>query len=401
MPAKQDLIYIDQDGFHPQNADISYFLEGYLIPQFLQIYGDDCYLGADTQDYQLLALFATGMLDTYRLAKAVYNSFSPQTATGEALSNNVAINGIKRAGATASRVSLTLTGVAGTVVTDGKAKDGRDYIWAINGSYTIGASGSVIADAVCETLGNVRAKANTITIIATPQLGWQGVTNVKDAIAGDDRMTDAEVRKLQRLAADGPKRTSLYAIISAIIKQDPQVATGRIKGFENPLDKQDTDGLPPHSFAIVIETGDSAKIGKAIAFAKSIGSTSVGNTTVTVPDPSPYTGNTTVKYYTMTKVKIAINVDIKSSALYDTDTDDIIASAIIKYINNLGIHEDVQRSKIFAPADLLNRPKVSRSFDIVDIKIAKDGSTPAEANVPIGLQEGATTNRGLIKIKHL
>lgn len=400
MPAKQNLIYVDAEGFHPETADLNYFLK-YILDQAKEIYGDDTYLEPDTQDYQLAAMLAMAMLDTYRVAKAVYQSFSPVTSSGVALSNNVAINGIVRPPATASSVTLTLTGVSGTIITDGKARDIRGNIWEMSGSYRIGSSGTASVPATCATLGAVRAPKNTITTIVTPVLGWQSVTNDSAAVKGNAYVSDEKLRKKQQEVTEGPKTGTLSSIISGILKADDTDSIKRIRGFENPLDKTDSDGLPPHSFAIVVEGGNKVKIATEIARRKTIGTTTVGTTTVVVPDDSPYTGSVTVNYYAMTEVRIYIEISVKSTQRYDTSTDGAIKSAVLSYINSLAIHQDVEVSKIYAPADLANRPSLTDTFDIKGIKIGKVKSSLSTNPVAIAITEGARTNSDSITIKHL
>ena len=48
-----------------------------LIASFQSIYGIDSYLGADSQDGQMLAVVAKAINDSNQTAIAVFNSFSP------------------------------------------------------------------------------------------------------------------------------------------------------------------------------------------------------------------------------------------------------------------------------------------------------------------------------------
>ena len=76
----------------PSYADIYAQLKN----AYWSIYGTDANLDDDTQDGQLLAVFAQAIYDCNQTAVKVYNSFSPGTAQGPALSSNVKINGIAR-----------------------------------------------------------------------------------------------------------------------------------------------------------------------------------------------------------------------------------------------------------------------------------------------------------------
>ena len=59
-------------------------------------YGSDAVLTPDSQDGQLLAVFAQAIYDNGQALIAIYNSFSPATAQGAGLSSLVKINGLAR-----------------------------------------------------------------------------------------------------------------------------------------------------------------------------------------------------------------------------------------------------------------------------------------------------------------
>ncbi len=98
---------IDQNGITvPAYADIL----TYLKDAYRTIYGADVYLEPDSQDGQLLAIFAAAINDANAMAAAVYNAFSPATAQGVGLSSVVKINGIARAVASFSTVDVLIVG---------------------------------------------------------------------------------------------------------------------------------------------------------------------------------------------------------------------------------------------------------------------------------------------------
>ena len=109
----------------------------YFKDQYRNIYGADTYLEADSQDGQLLAVFAMAIHDANTAAVQVYNAFSPATASGAALSSNVKINGLARGVATRSSVDLRIVGQGGTTISGGVALDGDRVQWELPASVTI------------------------------------------------------------------------------------------------------------------------------------------------------------------------------------------------------------------------------------------------------------------------
>ena len=96
---------IDANGVSaPSFADIL----SYLQAQYRAIFGDDVYLGNDSQDGQFLGIVAKAIHDSNSALVAAYNSFSPATGQGNGLSNNVKINGLARLVASNSTVEMLL-----------------------------------------------------------------------------------------------------------------------------------------------------------------------------------------------------------------------------------------------------------------------------------------------------
>jgi len=99
-----------------------------LSEYFRQIYGNDAYLDPDSKDGQMLAIYALGIHDANNTSIAVYNSFSPSTGMGRALSSNVKINGITRKLATNSTADVVIEGDVGVQITSGNVRDANGVI---------------------------------------------------------------------------------------------------------------------------------------------------------------------------------------------------------------------------------------------------------------------------------
>src|SRR5690348_1507892 len=132
----------------PSYADILSFLQS----KYQGIYGADVYLGSDSQDGQFLAVIAQAINDANSAAIAIYNSFSPATAQGAALSSNVKINGLARNVASYSTVDLLITGQAGTTITNGVVTDAANNRWSLPASVVIPSGGQVTVTATCQTV---------------------------------------------------------------------------------------------------------------------------------------------------------------------------------------------------------------------------------------------------------
>ncbi|MGH8786839.1 MAG: baseplate J/gp47 family protein [Cupriavidus necator] len=317
----------------------------YLKAQYRSIYGPDVYLEADSQDGQLLAVFASSINDANAVAITIYNSFSPATAQGAALSSNVKINGINRHASSYSTVDLLLVGQAGTTITNGVAKDGNGVKWALPTSVTIPPAGEITVTATCQTIGAMSAPAGSITQIGTPTLGWQTVTNPSDAAAGAPVEPDAALRQRQTVSTALPSLTVLDGIIGAVASL---TGVTRWAAYENDTDATDANGIPEHSISLVVEGGDATAIAQAIANKKTPGSGTYGTTSVVVLDV--YGRPITIRFYRPSNAAITATANIKALAGYSTQVGDGIKQAISDYVNGVAIGGGLSGSVEWADA---------------------------------------------------
>lgn len=307
------------------------------ILQFLQdkyrgIYGPDVYLEADSQDGQLLATFASAINDANAVAIAIYRSFSPATAQGDALSSNVKINGIARKAASFSTVDLRIVGQAGTTITNGVARDGNNNKWALPASVIIPPAGEITVTATCQTLGAVAAEEGTITQIGTPTFGWQSVSNPAAAAIGAPVESDAALRLRQTVSTALPSLTVLDGIIGAVSNL-PGVTS--LAAYENDTGEIDANGLPPHSISLVVEGGDATSIANAIASKKTPGAGTYGTTAVNVFDI--YSRPITVRFFRPSIAPIQVAVSFKPLSGFTTMSSAAMKQAIVDYINGVAI----------------------------------------------------------------
>lgn len=325
----------------PTYAEILEFLKA----QYRAIYGPDVYLEADSQDGQLLAVFASAINDANATAITIYNSFSPATAQRAALSSNVKINGIARKVSSYSTADLLLVGQAGTTITNGIAKDANGVKWALPATVTIPPAGQVTVTATCLTIGAVAAPAGTITQIGTPTLGWQTVTNPAAAALGAPVESDAALRQRQTISTALPSLTVLDGIIGAVASLS---GVTRYVAYENDTDATDANGIPAHSISLVVEGGDATAIANAIAAKKTPGSGTYGTTAIVVNDV--YGRPITIRFFRPTSAAITATVNVKALAGFTTQTGDSIKQAISDYVNGVAIGGGLSGSVEWADA---------------------------------------------------
>lgn len=355
----------------------------YLQQQYQSIYGSDIYLGNDSQDGQFLAIIASAINDANAAAIAVYNSFSPATAQGNALSSNVKLNGIKRLVPTNSTADLTIVGVAGTAITNGVVQDANNNKWALPATVNIPSSGQVTVTATCTTAGAIAAAANTINQIVTPQLGWQSATNPAAAVLGSPVESDAALRQRQATSVAQPAQTPLEAVAGAVAAVS---GVTRFAAYENPTGATDGNGLPAHSIALVVEGGAASDIASAIALKKTIGTTTYGTTAQTVTNAYGYPE--AISYFPVAEQRIVVNLDVHPVNGYSSAIGTEIQNSIANYINALPIGSNVMRTRLYLPA-VLNGSVDGLTYEVTGLDIAAYLSTPAASDVTIAFNQAA------------
>ena len=380
--------YIDETGYHyPTYNEI---LE-YLIDRMQTIYGSGIYLGNDSPDYEMLSTFAELTYDTYQSGEILYNAQSVETAMGIGLDYQAALVGISRKQPTKSAVTLTLTGVADTVITGGVCADANGYLWDLSGSVTIGDGGTATATAYCREYGFISAQPNTITRIMTPTLGWESVTNAEAVVAGTAVEKDSELRARFRMSAALSSTGMLDSLHSAILAIADVI---RCVVYENDTHETNALGLPANSVCCVVEGGENMAVAETIWKKKGNGVLTYGGESgdtnlvqCTVYDQS--NNAHTVSFARLAYVDISVEVDILPKNGYTEETSTKIQMAVANYLSGFGIGVDLDVSTLWSAVISVNENPQAPLFSVRSVKAARGSNTPGTADVQIAFNEVA------------
>lgn len=373
--------YIDSTGMHiPTYNDI----RDDLIASMKTIFGNEIYIEEDTQDYQQISIFAKKIFDTNALALLTYNNRTANTAIGVGLDNLCALVGIARKPATYSSVQVTLTGDPSTVITNGQVGDGT-YTWNLPAQVTIPSNGIITVEAQCSIAGNITASPNSINNILTPVYGWIGVVNNYSAQAGTDVETDSELRARFQLATSSPSSTVFESMLASL--QSVEGVT-RVKGYENDTNVTDPAWSPPHSVTFVVEGGEDEEVATQIYYKKTPGCYTNGTTVVQLTSQA---GNITIiRFYRPTYVPVYVRVSLTKLGSYNDSYEQDIKNAIVNYINDLEIAENVYRSILWSVATSQMTSINAPSFSITEIQTSTDGQTFSPADISINFNQAAS-----------
>lgn len=399
---------------------------------------------------RLIALVTPSLTDLWEVAQADYAAFDPNSATGIALDNLVALGGITRQEQTFSTAQVILSGDNGVLVASGltiassvdsaqwtliapvalspSAATGATFtpltvadntLYSITYSaisttnsinYTsgVGATATSIAAGIAALVttshptltavavgtsvqltrvdefavvsftttanlgitkvqkigevistlpGPVDAEANTITVIRTPQLGWDSVYNPIAASPGRSLETDEELRLRFRETKFERASNILEALYSALINLE---GVEEVRIYENDTDATNEFGVPPHSFMPIVLGGTSSEVANAIWENKPMGIRSFGDTVVNIFDSQGFSH--AIGFNRPDPVPIYITINLTTDSNFPATGPDSIKSALIDYFSKLGIGDDVIYSRLYTPINLTPGHQIDNMF---------------------------------------
>lgn len=349
-----------------------------------EIFGQDIVITPDSQDGQLVAIFAQALADVNAQAVAVYSAFSPSTAKGIALDTAVKTNGLTRHQATHSTADLRIVGQAGTTIRNGVAIDTNGNKWMLPATVVIPTAGEITVTATAQEAGDIAASAGAINRIGTATLGWQTVSNPLASTVGLAQETDDELRTRQSQSTSLPSVSLWEGIIGAVLALD---GVRRISGICNNEDAPTKEGVPGHTIALIVDGGEVEDIARTIYLKGGEGTGTYGSVSHTLMDD--YGFPHTVRFSRPTSVAIKAKVTIKPSATYLSDVANEIKQRIADYINGLAIGTSVNLPRVLSSAVKDCDTGVDTRFDVQSIELARSDGALEAKSITIAWNEAA------------
>jgi len=373
---------VSNTGFKRKRLDL---LLQELNAEVKTIFGDNFNVSPESPDGQVNGVISESNANLWELAEEAYNAFNPKAASGVTLSNLVQLNGITRLAATRSRVELTLTGDSGTVIPEGSlisTSDTGDKL-STDDSVTIDGAGSAIVQATALEFGPISMLADTITQIDTPLSGWDTVTNDDNATLGTNEESDADLRaRRQRSVAINAQ--SIIDAIRAGIENIDNVTQAVV--LENDTNVEDSNGLPPKSFQVVVSGGTNADVADVIWLKKPAGILAFGDITVEIIDSQGIAHD--ISFSRPSSVTIYVEVTLTTFPEYPANGDELIKQAIVDYSNgnlvenrSFGLGDNVIYTRLYTPINSV------AGHEIDDLQISISSPADGVTNIPISITQ--------------
>lgn len=324
-------------------------------------------LDASTPDGLKLAHDAEVFSALDETLQQAYNSKDPNKASGVDLDVIASLTGTPRSEGTASTVTgFVLSGVASplTTVPAGTIFESvtTGSRWTLDQQWTLDSSGQAVVDITCTVVGPTEADAGTITRIITTVPGLTSCNNPSPATPGTEIESDSSLRVKRATAVGRPGNNQIDSMLGELYAVD---GTRRVKVYENDTNTTDSNGLPAHSIAPIIDGGTDADVAMAIYIKKNPGvALYQAGTPISVDVTSPtYPDNVkTIKFSRPEYVDMIIAVTIKNDGSLPSNTQDLIRDAFIEFaagglvpaefgfkVDGFDIGETVPYSTLYTP----------------------------------------------------
>lgn len=249
----------------------------YLTDGYKTIYGSDINIDQNTPDGQLIGIHAKLNADIQESLLALYNSFDPDAAVGQALHKIIKLSGLTRNPATRSTVTLTMI-LSQPVAfpSDFTVKDTLEQEWIIDEAIDLSAGTHSVGFHSSEW-GAITASANTIETPSTILEGITSFTNPAIASVGVDEETDIALRQRRIRSTEKPSYSTIGGLTARLLDIDG-VSDAIV--YENKTNVYDAvHDMAAHSIWAIVDGGVTSDIIEAMVKEKTAGTGLKGATT--------------------------------------------------------------------------------------------------------------------------
>ena len=343
--------------------------------------------------YQFSVPFIELVTELWEVAEQDFYVGSPKYSEGVPLTNTGKYIGIGRKQTFSATGTERFTGAAGTKITKDiqiATETGIVFSPTQEGTITGTYIDLPIQALTTGTIGNV--PANTITKIVTPTIGLTSITNPEETSKGQDEETDTNFRTRYQESTELASGSTLDAVKAILLTltgvQDVSIEENDNDTIEN--------GIPAHSFETFVYGGADSDIAQSIFDKKPGGIKSYGTTTVNVTDSQGRVFN--IGFSRPTSIPVWFKITKTVDATYPigglTDGDTQIKNAVLNYMKNIKLGEDIIVYKIIS---LISNLNLSGLLDI-KVELSIDGTTYTDTNQTVSTEQVAITDSVKVQV---
>ena len=182
--------------------------------------------------------------------------------------------------------------------------------------------------------------------------------------------TDASVRARIRNALAGKGAGSADALLAAV-KNARSVKDAKL--YINETDTTDSNGIPPHSIAVVTRGGNAQAVAQAIWDKKAPGIGTYGSTTVNAVDAEGNAHPVSFTRYTDKIVFVYLFIRVLAGGDQERIRNAVVP-AITGYIDSLGLSAPLNIPQLYGVAYAAD-PSIADTFIVTDIQVSAMGAS--------------------------
>jgi hypothetical protein len=357
----------------------------------------------ETPQGQLASSQAAVIGDKNNEVALIVNQVDPQYSSGRFQDAIGRFYFLTRKPATATAVTATLGGIAGTLVPAGTlAQDTSGNTYVSTGGAIIGAGGTIDVEFQNIQTGPVPCAAGTLTSVYQAIPGWDTITNAADGTMGSnvESRADFEYRRKNSVAINGKGTPqSIYAEVFALpnvldvyVKDNPSGSTVNTGSTNYPI--------LPHSIYVAVVGGVDADVAAAVWRKKDSGCDYNGNTTVTVTDNAGYSypqPSYAVKFERPTALPVLFAVTLVNDPSLPSNIVQLVKDAIVARFNGTdGTTRERIGSLILASRYYGAVVGVANNVSLISVLLGT--VSPTLSQVPVGIDQRPTLSQSDISV---
>lgn len=207
--------------------------------------------------------------------------------------------------------------------------------------------------ATSKTFSAVVQAVNDLNVIQSPVLGWYEVYNPFDSLASTELESDTELRNRYKFSKNFMQTGNREAMYTALYS----LAGVRFANVQENIQDIPFEGRSSHGIVVTVLGGDDQEVAQTIdkyrAFAYTDGTIEVG---LYDTNGIPYSVRFNRPEIVPIQIKLSLTTDTN---VFPTDGMLRIQNALIDYVSNLNVGEDVVWSKLFTPINSVDGQSVN------------------------------------------
>lgn len=356
---------------------------------YRNIYGFDIDLDPRTADGRFIYAISNIIYNQLQVISQLYNNLNPSTAQDKYLDILCSLTNVERESATRSVLKASITALQDITFTDTQPLilvDDNGLEWSIYGSLDNKALNAFTINKGTTQLYFECNQTGAISCTQLKSLTSQPLSASIIAISkGHARETDAELRERRKTASQNGVSTieglrNAFNYIKGI--KDSYIYSNNTLSPASIYVNGKVVSLPVGSCAILLRYDDvieplASEIVNAIHNYITIGINTIGDNSYQFNFAT--TDNTTLNYtyswYKCEGIKPAITINLTKFDTYSNNTDNLIKTAVIDYLNNLPINSVVNvytLMQVIQGADPLNASQ--RTFYVNSVNMGEMNS---------------------------